>query len=94
MSYRIDYAPRREPGQRQPENGAFVPVLTICFFALFALLLQAFWPEGRQVLVRLLLGSGGRSLVRCIQTVADSLESGQPLYDAAVTAFRDVIHGY
>lgn len=94
MSYRIDYAP---PPVRQGRDGSgrLRPVaLTACFFAFFALLVRAFWPEGSALLRHLLFGPRGESVLQCLETIADSLGNGLTLHDAAVGAFRDVLYGH
>lgn len=68
--------------------------LTLCFFLLFCLLVRSFWPEGCRIARRLLLGPQWDSFVRCMESIACAVEQGQPLRDAAVGAFRDVLHGY
>ena len=94
MSYRIDYAPQAIR-KGSAETDSIRPfTLTLCFFALFCLLVRAFWPEGTMILRQLLLGEQGESMLECLEEMVHSLQDGQTLHDAAVGAFRDVIHGH
>lgn len=94
LSYRIDYTPHT-PSAPMSVSAALRPMaLTACFFAVFTLLVRAFWPEGWVLLGKLLLGEQGKSMVSCLEEIANSLGKGQSLRDAAVGAFRDVIHGH
>jgi len=94
MSYRIDYAPvrRTRGGERFGSVRPFA--MTLGFFALFALLVHAFWPEGAAILRHLLFGEEGESMLHTLEAIAHSLDEGHSLRDAAVGAFRDVLHGH
>ena len=94
LSYRIDYGGPQPGEEKGPSPGLRRLVLSLCFFAVFVLLVHGFWPEGRQLLRSLLFGSRAESVLRCFETLAASLSEGQTLRDAAVGAFRDVIYGH
>lgn len=91
MSYRIDYS------AAQPQKGGGGSVrpwlLTLCAFCLFCLLIHAFWQPGADLLGRLLLGEGHERLLTVLEKTLQQAGEGVPLRQAAVGAFRELIHG-
>ena len=91
MSYRIDYALSSKPPAR---SHSFRPWgLTLCAFLLFCLLVHAFWQPGADLLATLLLGEGYAEILSALEQTAEASRQGIPLREAAVGAFREMLHG-
>lgn len=81
MPYRVDYgAP--EPHDRG-EWGARLIVSVFVFFCFFMLLVQAFWPEGREVLLKLLIPADTEAVWSAFGEFSRELDQGIPLKFAA-----------
>lgn len=94
MPYRIDYGPTGSPGSKKTSGALRPAIMSICFFALFSLLVRAFWPEGAYILRQVLFGPQADSVVQCLEEIVLSLGEGLSLHDAAVGAFRTVLYGH
>ena len=93
MSYRIEYQPMKRPGSRQ--GGSLRrPALTGMFFLLFVFLVDAFWPQGREMLRELLIPGDPDVTVEAFGVFANAIQSGSPFGDAAEAFCRTVMgHG-
>lgn len=91
MSYRIDYC---HAPMKPANKHSFRPWgLTVCAFVLFCLLVHAFWEPGAEILATLLLGEGYEQFLTALEQTAQSSLRGVPLREAAVGAFREMLHG-
>ncbi len=79
MSYTISYG--KNPDSAPPRLR--FSILTGLFLVLFLLLTWGVWPEGREVLSRMLWPEDGRNAFQAAQVFAEALECGLSLSDAA-----------
>ena len=87
MNYRIEYAPMRLPKSPAPPPHRQLLLLTGGAFCFFLFLTAAFWPEGRQALLSLLLP--GPEAGRLLSKLAEGVPAGE-----AVESFcRELLAG-
>ena len=93
MSYRIEYQPMKWPGSR--ERGSLRrAALTGVFFLLYLLLVDAFWPQGRELLRELLIPGDPDVTMEAFGIFAHAIQSGSPFADAAEVFCRTIMgHG-
>lgn len=92
MGYRIDYDGHKETESRR-SGSSRLAVLMVSFFMLFVFLVASFWPEGREVLVRILIPGSPQTTFRAAETFADEIKNGDSLKDAATAFCQTVLHG-
>lgn len=93
MSYRIDYQPVGMIGHAQ-KRSVRVCSLTAILFLLFLLLINLFWPYGRNVLQGLLFSGDPAVTVAALDGLTDELRSGVTLTEALRTFCRFIMtHG-
>ena len=81
MSYRINYgSSHRKKGS--PAAKIRLPALTALCFALFLILVNTFWPEGRAYLDGILESGRVSASVMALDRFAEELYHGEPLAEA------------
>ena len=90
MGYRIAYG-------RTDRKTHGVPLLrknlTMLFFAVFLILLWAFWPEGKNVLIQCLWPGDADTLQNAAGLFVDCVECGLSFGDSAEIFCREVLSG-
>lgn len=89
MAYRVDYSnggrQGEEPEKRHPFRGAL-----ICFL-LFLILVQLFWPKGRDAIAKLLLPGATETVWAAADGFADQVRTGEPVGEALESFCRSVL---
>jgi len=88
MAYRVDYA----DGGRQTsvcEKKHPLRAVLICFF-LFLILVQLFWPEGKEAIQKYLLPGATETVWAAVDGFADQVRTGEPVGEALETLCRNV----
>lgn len=80
MGYRVQYS-----DEEPPRSKAFRFWLTAVFFLIFLLAVDAHWPEGREVLRRILFPGRGSEAA---EAFASDVEAGTSLIDALTRLWR------
>ena len=92
MGYRIDYQPVRKI--RGVEKRVSTELsLSAIFFALFLLLVNAFWQEGSEVIRGLLFSGDAAVAASALEDFALELRMGETVSSAFVTFCRKVMDG-
>ena len=68
-------------------------VFTGVFLLLFAAMTAAFWPEGREVLMEILLPGDPEVTWNALETMATQLRSGEAIGDAVMAFCREIVAG-
>ena len=71
----------------------YLGAAALAVFLLFCLLVHAFWRPGADLLATLLLGEGYAEILSALEQTAEASRQGIPLREAAVGAFREMLHG-
>lgn len=94
MGYRIEYGASETRKRRIPKVKPSVPVMAAGFFALFLLMTVLFWPEGKAVLLDLILPGDGAVTAGALQGLVSDLRAGESVGDAVTVFCREIIaHG-
>ena len=81
MPYRVDYSASQP--QDRGEWGVRLILSVFGFFCFFSLLVHTFWPEGREVLVKLLFPGDAKAVWSAFGDFSRELDQGLPLRFAA-----------
>lgn len=89
MAYRVDYANGGRQAaaseKKHPLRGAL-----ICFF-LFLILVQLFWPKGREAIQKLLLPGATETVWAAVDGFADQVRTGEPIEEALEAFCKSVL---
>lgn len=88
MAYRIDYSDGGRQAATREKKHSFRAVL-ICFF-LFLILVQLFWPQGREAIQKFLLPGATEAAWAAVDGFANQVRTGEPIGDALETLCRNV----
>ena len=89
MGYQITYEGNHKIVQPRQNRTS---IIWLCFGA-FLLFVCAFWPEGREVLKRMLWPGDGDAAVRAAGLFVDSVQCGLSFRDAAEIFCLEVLSG-
>lgn len=93
MAYCILYDDKNQP--KKTLSAFRRLVLTVCFFACFLWLVSSFWPEGQELLRRLLIPGDPDGTLHAAEVFAQEIGSSFPLSDAARNFCLAILdHGY
>lgn len=81
MGYRIDYGPVKKVRGVEKRTSRLA-ALTGVFLLLFVITICCFWPEGTAALRRMLLPGDPVVTAAAMEELADSLRTGEELYDS------------
>lgn len=88
MAYRVDYADggiqTAACEKRHPLRAALM-----CFF-LFLILVQLFWPKGRDAIQKVLLPGATETVWAAMDGFADQVQAGEPIGEAVEALCRNV----
>lgn len=88
MAYRVDYTKGGRQAAMPDKKHPFRAVL-ICFL-LFLILVQLFWPRGRDAIQKLLLPGATETVWAAVDGFADQVRTGEPVVEAFETLCRSV----
>lgn len=88
MAYQIDYSNDGKRGGKPEKRHLFRSVL-ICFF-LFLILVQLFWPKGREAIGKLLLPGATETVWAAVDGFAAQVRTGEPVGEALESFCRSV----
>ena len=92
MGYRIDYGPvKRVRGLEKRTSG--LAALTGLFFLLFVITVCCFWPEGVAELRQILLPGDPAVTTSAMEELADSLRTGEMIFDSLRAFCARVLEG-
>lgn len=90
MAYRIDYGPPL-PSRLKEHFPLRLVLLTSGFFTAFLLGVKALWPEGNELLAKLLLPVHDSGSFEAVEVFLSDLRSGESFYDSLTAFCRQVI---
>lgn len=90
MAYRIDYGPPL-PRHRKEAFPLRLVLLTCGFFTTLLLGVKLLWPEGNELLARLLLPVHSSGSLDAVEAFLSALRSGEPFYDSLTAFCRHII---
>ena len=93
MAYRIVYETGMGIKTGQHRNTLRMWVMTGVVLLLFTAMTAAFWPEGREVLMEMLLPGDPEVTWNALETMATQLRSGEAIGDAVMGFCRDIVDG-
>lgn len=88
MAYQVDYTNGEGKTTEAPKKHPFRAVL-ICFL-LFLILVQLFWPNGRDAIQKLLLPGATETVWAAVDGFADQVRTGEPVGEALQSFCRSV----
>lgn len=91
MGYRVEYGPTTQKKRADRGTGGRRAWLTAAFLALFLVLVNICWPQGREVLNRLLWPGDAGATRQAAESFVEELRSGEPLGDAVEGFCREVL---
>lgn len=83
MSYRVEYGPAGEKEKTAGEAGGRLIALTAVCLLTFLILVNVFWPRGRDVLQRILWPGDSEVTQQAVEAFVDELRYGVSIGDAA-----------
>ena len=89
MGYRRDYLPVKKVRGAE-RNRAQLACLTAICFLFFALLINLYWPQGKNVLQRIIF-PGKETAVTVLDSLADDLKSGKEIYQTLATFGKNIV---
>jgi len=93
VSYRIEYTSEGE--HKKMANFGNRIFLTIGFFICFLWMVNTYWPEGRDLLKRILIPGDPEVIMQAAEVFAQELSSGFTVTDAAKNFCIAIMeHGY
>lgn len=92
MGYRIEYQPVRKIRGREQHRSRLM-AFTALFFLLFLVLTHVFWPEGAQMLQRVLIPGDPAVTAAALDGLCDQLRSGAGISEAAIQFCRQILSG-
>lgn len=93
MAYRIEYATNAKYQPTQMLRKDKLAKLAIVFFLIFLLLTTLYWPQGKQMLQKMILPCDMEVTTQAFGTMIADIRGGEPL-DEAVGAFcRQILSG-
>ena len=90
MAYRIDYGPPL-PCRLKEHFPLRLVLLTTGFFTAFLLGVKALWPEGNELLAKLLLPIRNSGPIDAVEVFLSDLRSGESFYDSLTAFCRQII---
>ena len=91
MSYRIIYVPTESEHGTQRGAGIRLLLLSGSFLLIFGFLTVKFWPEGEEVLERLLEAMKKPVTSAALESLANKLSLGEPVGEAVSAFCREVV---
>jgi len=92
MPYRVEYSWDTK-WERQDEGwGMRLVVFTAAFFMLFLVLVNTYWQEGREVLLKLVFPGDTEAAMSAVSGFTANLEQGIPLKAAAEAFCRELLN--
>ena len=93
MAYRIVYETGTNRIKASRRNSSRMWFLTAMFLVLFGAVTIKFWPEGRAVLMDILLPGDPEVTWQALETMAVQLRSGEAIGDAVMAFCREITDG-
>ncbi len=90
MGYRIEYQPVRKI-RRAEKTRSYVAAMTAACLLLFCILVHLLWPQGAEVLGKLIFSGDSATAVDALAHFVVELEAGEELQSAFETFCRTVI---
>ena len=90
MGYRIDYQPVKKVRGAE-RNRASLSCLTAVCFLIFALLINLYWPQGKNILHRIIFPGKAAVMAAALDSAAENMRSGDNVYQALVTFGKNLI---
>lgn len=94
MAYRLEYDTSCRWEKRKEEWGIQRVILSCLFFVLFILVVNLYWKEGRDILIRLVFPQDTVAAWNGLQQLTDQIRQGVPLKTAAENFCNEVLQGY
>lgn len=91
MGYRVEYEAMWKIGKRTSGEKQRIPGLTAAFLLAFVLLVNGFWPRGREVLREILWPGDTAVTAAALETFAQELREGEPVGAAVESFCREII---
>lgn len=91
MGYRVVYEPAPKQAAVIQERKSRIPGMAAAFFLLFLLLVNGFWPKGRDVLQQILWPGDGETVWNAAESFARNLRCGETFSDAAESFCREIL---
>lgn len=91
MGYQVEYEPTGKVHRQDDKKQGNLPALTAAFLLAFLLLVNGFWPRGREVLCEIFFPGDAAVTAAALDTFAQELRDGKPVGTAVESFCRCVI---
>ena len=91
MGYRVVYDSVRQEKRRAKSHGARLTGLTAMFLALFLMMVNVYWPKGREVLQEMIWPGDAAVTRQAAEAFVEELRFGEPIGDAVESFCREII---
>ena len=91
MSYQVFYGNTKYDIAENKGAGIRLLLLSGSFFLIFGMLTVRFWPQGREVLLRLMEAGKNTSVPDSLEALAREIHMGIPVGEAVTAFCRDVM---
>lgn len=91
MGYRTEYGSVSRRKNAKTSSGIRVVLFTIIFLYMFAYLVNSYWPEGREVLQKVIWPADMQTSGQVVQAFVKKLRLGIPIWDAVESFCREIV---
>lgn len=91
MGYRVEYGSAGKTSRRKREEKQRLPKLTAAFLLAFLLLVNGFWPRGREMLREILWPGDAVVTAAALEAFAQELREGEPVGMAVESFCRSIV---